>query len=507
LPNGTANGVVYANGSKVLTTGSALTFDGTTLGLISSGLNTQNTVSDTVDPISATTNQIRMGAAGFMAFRIGTAFDFNLDSYNSAFPINVYNVSSAGVHKWSVAGSEQMRLTSTGLGIGTSTPYGKLTVLPNGTFTTPTQANQITVGESSANTGFRMQLGYMLTGGTTWQGSIQAFTSGVAGNLILNGDGGNVGIGTSSPGVKLDVVGVARASTSVVSPAFYGSGTGVTEYMDSLGTTGMYVTGAGASPSNSIRFFSVGTTTATLDSSGNLGLGVTPSANSLSGSGYRGLEVGSVAGYGLYVGGYEFYAQSNTYYNSGFKYANSGRAALQYVQASGQHQWFTAPSGTAGNAISFSQVMTLDANGNLGVGTTSPGAKLDVAGTARVTLPSSVGSVTARNSTTAAAEIHVRPESGKSGWISFTENAVADRWIVGVKNGNGGLFFNTGSVGSNTDRMTLDSSGNLIQTVNTTAATLTTNQTLTFSIVDNSTLRISVRGSDGTTRTATVALT
>jgi hypothetical protein len=53
----------------------------------------------------------------------------------------------------------------------------------------------------------------------------------------------------------------------------------------------------------------------------------------------------------------------------------------------------------------------------------------------------------------------------------------------------------------------IDSAGNTIQTVNTTAATLTTNQTLTFSIVDNSTLRISVRGSDGTTRTATVALT
>jgi hypothetical protein len=47
----------------------------------------------------------------------------------------------------------------------------------------------------------------------------------------------------------------------------------------------------------------------------------------------------------------------------------------------------------------------------------------------------------------------------------------------------------------------------LIQTVNTTAATLTTNQTLTFSIVNDSLLRISVRGSDGTTRTATLALT
>jgi hypothetical protein len=71
-------------------------------------------------------------------------------------------------------------------------------------------------------------------------------------------------------------------------------------------------------------------------------------------------------------------------------------------------------------------------------------------------------------------------------------------------NASNGLDF---AVGSTSPRMTIDSSGNLIQTVNTTAATLTTNQTLTFSIVDNSTLRISVRGSDGTTRTATVALT
>jgi hypothetical protein len=65
------------------------------------------------------------------------------------------------------------------------------------------------------------------------------------------------------------------------------------------------------------------------------------------------------------------------------------------------------------------------------------------------------------------------------------------------------LIFRTNA----TERARIDSSGNLIQTVNTTAATLATNGTLTFSIVDNSTLRISVRGSDGTTRTATVALT
>ena len=33
IASGTANGVTYLNGSKVLTSGSALTFDGTNLGL------------------------------------------------------------------------------------------------------------------------------------------------------------------------------------------------------------------------------------------------------------------------------------------------------------------------------------------------------------------------------------------------------------------------------------------------------------------------------------------
>jgi uncharacterized iron-regulated membrane protein len=73
----------------------------------------------------------------------------------------------------------------------------------------------------------------------------------------------------------------------------------------------------------------------------------------------------------------------------------------------------------------------------------------------------------------------------------------------------GRLIFSTTPDGSQApvERMRIDSAGNVIQQVNTTAATLSTNNTLTFSIVDNSTLRVSVRGSDGVTRTGTVALT
>jgi hypothetical protein len=55
---------------------------------------------------------------------------------------------------------------------------------------------------------------------------------------------------------------------------------------------------------------------------------------------------------------------------SAFVYKTSDYATY-YRQNVGQHRWFIAPSGTAGNTATFTQAMTLDASGNLLVGTTS----------------------------------------------------------------------------------------------------------------------------------------
>jgi hypothetical protein len=52
------------------------------------------------------------------------------------------------------------------------------------------------------------------------------------------------------------------------------------------------------------------------------------------------------------------------------KYVNNGFAS-KYNQNSGQHIWSTAPSGTAGNAISFTQAMTLDASARWQLNTTT----------------------------------------------------------------------------------------------------------------------------------------
>jgi hypothetical protein len=110
-----------------------------------------------------------------------------------------------------------------------------------------------------------------------------------------------------------------------------------------------------------------------LDASGNLGLGVTPSAWN---SGYKAFVAGGTNGndqVGGIASGSGITIVSTNYYRSSTPdeiYAGTGYA-MKYLQSSGQHQWYTAASGTAGNAISFTQAMTLTAGSQLLVGTTT----------------------------------------------------------------------------------------------------------------------------------------
>ena len=122
-----------------------------------------------------------------------------------------------------------------------------------------------------------------------------------------------------------------------------------------------------------------GTAKMVLNASGNLGLGVTPSAW---GSGISALEFAKDSSISSHTTGGNIFINCNTYYNgTNWVYATSSIATSQYQQRIGEHRFYTAPSGTAGNAISFTQAMTLNASGNLGIGTTSPAAVLEVAGT------------------------------------------------------------------------------------------------------------------------------
>ena len=142
----------------------------------------------------------------------------------------------------------------------------------------------------------------------------------------------------------------------------------------SSGTSGLKSTGGN---DGILTFQSSGTETMRVDASGNLGLGVTPS------TWYSGITAIQMSASSLYnfsaSGNRQTQLINNAYLNASasFIYQNTDHAT-RYAQTIGQHQWYTAASGTAGNTITFTQAMTLDASGNLGIGTTSPGVPFEV---------------------------------------------------------------------------------------------------------------------------------
>jgi hypothetical protein len=108
-----------------------------------------------------------------------------------------------------------------------------------------------------------------------------------------------------------------------------------------------------------------------VSSSGNVGIGVTPSAWSLG----KAIEFGNIGNTVWGVNATQFNVLQNAYYNVGYYYASSNPASY-YQQASGVHTWYVAPSGTANAALTFTSSMTILNNGNVGIGTVSPSNKL-----------------------------------------------------------------------------------------------------------------------------------
>ena len=231
-----------------------------------------------------------------------------------------------------------------------------------------------------------------------------------------------------------------RVSSANASAELYSAGS-VTEW-------GLYST------SNSpFSIWTNGNKNLTLDSSGNLGLGVTPQAW---GSNHKAFEVaGATAGHVVaYV---NQLSVGRNYYqtNTNIFYAYTGQSAQRLLLTNdGQFQFFTAPSGTAGNAISFTQAMTLDASGNLGLGVTSiSGFRADI-------LSTGTDAALRARSSNSSEVLRVESAGTSSAQIRFINTAVNNTYISAD---SGVLAFST----NGQERSRITSGGDLL--VGTTA--------------------------------------
>ena len=220
---------------------------------------------------------------------------------------------------------------------------------------------------------------------------------------------------------------------------------------------------------NTLAFSTNGTEDARFDSAGNFGLGVTPSANWTSAGSQKAMQVGNygaLSSSGTGVGGYyqTVLGMNCVDHTTSTKYLNTG-VATAYVQATGQHQWLNAVSGTAGNAITFTQAMTLDASGNLGVGTTSPSYRLDISAASSNNAVTAVRAGSGYTSYVAIAGNGTTPLSSSFDLIQDGTNAYI------YQRANAPIVFGT----NNTERARIDSSGNLLVGTTSSAANVNGN--------------------------------
>jgi len=171
---------------------------------------------------------------------------------------------------------------------------------------------------------------------------------------------------------------VAATTISASSTATFAAGAVGTP---SITTTGDTNTGIFFPAADTIAFAEGGVEAMRIDSSGNVGIGVTPSAW---GSAYKPLQINAQSA--LWGTTDSTFLSTNEYVDSAGqpRYIQTG-TAMRYRQDNGTHIWSYAASGTAGNALTYTQAMTLNASGNVGIGTSSPSTKLAVAGSLGVT--------------------------------------------------------------------------------------------------------------------------
>jgi hypothetical protein len=360
------------------------------------------------------------------------------------------------------------------VGIGTDSPASSLHVDDVESFPITLTRN----GGSDSNTAIRWKQAT-----TSWYAGVNASNSFAfkynssdlsSGNDLVITSSGDVGIGTVSPATKLVLAGDNAALAENNTLRFWDTDTS-TEANQQIGKIEFFSSDS-SSPGASVKAyigafaedttpdaylaFATDSSTGTpierlrITSTGNLGLSVTPSAW---GSLFKALQVGRASLFSnISAGDYGIYANSFSDGTDDIYIGSTGAGKYKFNTTSRAHQWFTAASGTAGNAITFTQAMTLDASGNLGIGTTSPAALLEIA----------------------------KDDRANGATLRITNSAASSSWISGDIVGTIDFYASDSSDADVRSR---------IQSVSTGGATSPGSVDLTFSTFSSSTLAEAMR--------------
>jgi hypothetical protein len=479
LTSFTANGVVYASSTSALATGSALTFDGTTLG------NSRSANSSTA--LMTVTNS-STGNSAVAAFQnsngtingtfgtTGTAYS----AYGVLTPSTTYLYSGAlalaseGFIAFG-AGSgvtEQMRLTSTGLGIGTSSPSRKLEV--NGIFRQTDGTVQAEIGSG---------------GGVAFYGTNNNYPVAIQVNAVEQArftSAGYLGIGTSSPLAPLHVYRSGGSSIRIDTDASTSS-TQLNFAIAGVNKWSLYRPNS----SGDMRLFDNVNTidVMTWQAGGNVGIGTSSPATTLD-------VTNSVVGI-AYPLNLTNPSATNNGRGVGMKFTNgSGEIGdiLGYYDGTDQTLIFTS-TGTTRFSTNGNERMRIDTSGNLLVGTTSTISGNGAYGTFGNSSSSGANRWAAYFGTNSSSS-NPAPNFGLSiGW-NYSGGGGESNIVYGTSLGSSsGLAFASSDGTTLTERMRIDSSGNLL--VGTTGTVYSTSNSIQV-LSSGTALNLSTSGTSAT---------